>query len=440
VNRPKERQANTHAIAVARATPPEDRALARQIIASRRMAGLHKIAVAVVVTCTISIPFSVGVMLWIDHALGLRLCVLCAVLAAAEGAVLLLQRQGLYRSWLDWLLAGIEVSIPTVVLALDAVGAGPAYALTSAPTLLYCPAVVFSALRLRPRLVLAAGTLAAAEYLTATLILKDRIDPELVSRLASLSTPNLVQRTCYLLFAGVLSYWVCGSLLDLVSDLVTSVRQELKVRSTLGQQVTRQVAEVLLSGEHARGQVLRITVVVVDLRGFTHFAEQRSPREVVAFLNRFFALACEIVDQHGGIVNKFLGDGLLALFGAPLQTADHALRAAEAALRLAREAEQLLPSSGSSELGIGIGLHTGEAVVGITGSEQRSEYTAIGDTVNLASRIEGLNKQLGTRILMSEETRRAIGRAAVVRPKGEMHVKGRDQAVQLSELVDLGAD
>jgi adenylate cyclase len=297
--------------------------------------------------------------------------------------------------------------------------------------------VLFSALRLRPRLVLAAGTLAAAEYLTAALLLQHRIAPELVAALPSLSLPNLVQRASYLLFAGVLSYWVCYSLLELVGDLVTSVRHELKARSTLGRQVTEQVAEVLLSDIGARGEERCITVVVVDLRGFTHFAEERTPGEVLAFLNRYFTSCCEIVDRHGGIVNKFLGDGLLALFGAPLPTPDHARRAAAAALRIAHSVERMLASSGASALGVGIGIHTGEAVVGITGSSQRSEYTAIGDTVNVASRIEGMNKRLGTRILLSEETRRAIGPGAVMRAVGETRVRGRDKAVELWELHDL---
>jgi adenylate cyclase len=425
------------AITLARVAPPRDRALARQVIATRRQEGVRKISLAVLIACAISVPFSVGVLLWLDRPLGWRLLALCAIVALAEGGVLLLHGRGLYRGWFDWVLTGIEVSIPSVVLALDATSVGPAYALTSAPAVLYFPTVLFSALRLRPKLVLAAGTLAAAEYLGAALLLQPRISRELVAALPSLSTPNLVQRSSYLLFAGVLSYWVCRSLLDLMGDLVTSVRQELKVRSTLGRQVTKQVAEVLLSDEHARGEVRCITVVVVDLRGFTRFAEQRTPGEVVAFLNCFFAQACEVVDQHGGIVNKFLGDGLLALFGAPLHTADHARRAARAALRMAKEVEHLLATSGASELGIGIGIHTGEAVVGITGSEQRSEYTAIGDTVNLASRIEGLNRQLGTRILLSEVTRRAIGPGAVVRPMGETQVKGREQPVELSELLDL---
>jgi adenylate cyclase len=184
------------------------------------------------------------------------------------------------------------------------------------------------------------------------------------------------------------------------------------------------------------GESREITVLFSDIRGFTTLSENRTPQEIVALLNRYFSLQVDVVFKHGGSLDKFIGDCIMAFWGAPLDDPQHAQHAVEAALEMAQVLEQFkaeLQSQSEHNLpdfDVGIGIHTGPAVVGLIGSEKRREYTAIGDTVNLASRIEGLTKGVA-KILISRETRNACGAALDFNYYGSYKVKGRDQEVEL---------
>ena len=134
-----------------------------------------------------------------------------------------------------------------------------------------------------------------------------------------------------------------------------------------------------------------ITVLFADIRGFTRISEHAPPEQIVSLLNRYFSAMTDIIFAHGGTLDKYLGDGLMALFGAPTTTPEDASNALNAAVAMQRRIIGIndeLRTEGFSELGVGIGLHTGEVTVGYIGSERRSEYTAIGDAVNTASRLE----------------------------------------------------
>ena len=153
-----------------------------------------------------------------------------------------------------------------------------------------------------------------------------------------------------------------------------------------------------------------ITVLFADIRGFTRLSEHAPPDRVVQLLNRYFSGMSDIIFKHGGTLDKYIGDGLMALFGAPTVTVDDARNAVIAAMEMQREMARIneeVRSSGLGEISIGIGLHTGDATVGFIGSERRSEYTAIGDTVNLSARLESNSKP--GQILASEATRRGQG-------------------------------
>ena len=178
-----------------------------------------------------------------------------------------------------------------------------------------------------------------------------------------------------------------------------------------------------------------ITVLFADIRGFTGISENANPERVVALLNQYFSAMSQIIFDHGGTLDKYIGDGLMALFGAPTATpADsvNALMTAVAMQRKVRELNPILVSQGYGEIAVGIGLHTGEATVGYIGSEQRSEYTAIGDTVNLASRLE--SNTAGGQILISEATARAAGHIFPLTARPPLTVKNRRQPVDVFEV------
>ena len=197
--------------------------------------------------------------------------------------------------------------------------------------------------------------------------------------------------------------------------------------------VVRQLIE--RGGIEGAGQTREVTLLFSDIRGFTSLSETRRPEEVVALLNRYFSLQVEVIFNHGGSLDKFIGDAIMALWGAPLDDPQHAQHAVACALDMADTLQAFRRELGDADKGfdVGIGIHSGPAVVGLIGSERRREYTAIGDTVNLASRIEGLTKDAKRRILVSKDTVERCTGAFDFVSCGTFPVKGRVQPVELFE-------
>jgi len=178
-----------------------------------------------------------------------------------------------------------------------------------------------------------------------------------------------------------------------------------------------------------------ITILFADIRGFTRISEHAAPERIVSLLNRYFSAMTDIIFAHGGTLDKFLGDGMMALFGAPTTTPDDASNALNAAVAMQRRVLSInreLEEEGLPSLGVGMGLHTGEVTVGYIGSERRSEYTAIGDAVNTASRLE--SNARGGEILMSDATAKAAHRRYELKRREPIMVKNRVQPVELWEV------
>jgi adenylate cyclase len=184
------------------------------------------------------------------------------------------------------------------------------------------------------------------------------------------------------------------------------------------------------------GQSREITLLFSDIRGFTTLSERLPPEQVVSLLNRYFGRQVEVILRHGGCLDKFIGDAIMAFWGAPLDDPDHAKHAVMAALEMSEQLEQFKRELGADgeHFDVGIGLNSGVAIVGLMGSDNKREYTAIGDTVNVASRIEGLTKGVA-RILVSEETRTRCAADFEFVERGLHKVKGREREVRLYEPV-----
>lgn len=179
----------------------------------------------------------------------------------------------------------------------------------------------------------------------------------------------------------------------------------------------------------------KITVLFADIRGFTALSENANPEKVVSLLNRFFSTMTDVIFEHGGTLDKYIGDGLMAIFGAPTASEEDALNAVKAAVTMQKRLCTLndeLRAEGYGQISMGIGLHTGEATIGYIGSDKRSEYTAIGDTVNLASRLE--SNAAGGEILMSDATAEASGNRVPVTAREPLTVKNRTQPVNVLEV------
>lgn len=209
------------------------------------------------------------------------------------------------------------------------------------------------------------------------------------------------------------------------------------------------VRAMLESGQEAtlQGQTREMTVYFSDIAGMTSIAEKMASDQLVQLLSRYFDEMTQVVAAQGGTVDKFIGDAIMAFWGAPAPTADHAARACETALRSDRRLAELRaePVAASDTPGLAnirarIGIATGQVLVGNVGSHDRFNYTVMGDTVNLASRLEGLNKLYGTQILISDTTCQAAGKSIVARPVGVVQVKGKSQCVEVWEPLCLASE
>lgn len=237
-----------------------------------------------------------------------------------------------------------------------------------------------------------------------------------------------------------------GELAGAFNRMVNGLAERDKVRDLLGKFVSRAVAEKLLAGDVVLGGEEReVTVLFSDLRNFTSYSEQHPPQQIVALLNDYLTRMSGVIEKNHGIVDKFLGDGIMALFGAPAASEDDAGNAMQAALDMLAELELLnagLRARGLPELDIGIGINTASVVAGNMGSPNRLNYTVIGDGVNLASRIEGMTKrsEFRARIILTEATVRAAKRIFVTRSLGMVAVRGKVEPVALYALEKTGKE
>jgi adenylate cyclase len=183
---------------------------------------------------------------------------------------------------------------------------------------------------------------------------------------------------------------------------------------------------------------LTATVLFSDIRGFTSMSEKLPPEDVVGFLNDYLQRMVDIVFDEGGIVDKFIGDSVMAVFGAPVPKPDDAVRAVRAALRMNEEVTRFNEQQkkrGGIEIDVGIGLHTGPLIAGNIGSDRKMEYTVIGDTVNVANRVESLNQKMMTNVLITQQCYEATGKVFAVRALPRMRVKGKEQPLQVYEAL-----
>lgn len=252
--------------------------------------------------------------------------------------------------------------------------------------------------------------------------------------------------------ASYLAYHGAGYTVDVVLPVVATCALGLgaealrrrRLVDSFGRYVGREVMRAVVADSGAlRGDRREVTILVSDLRGFTTLSETMPAERVAAHLNEYFPAMIEAIFRHRGMINDFIGDGILAVFGAPLPDPEHAIRAAGAALAMQEALTRLnrdWAARGLPALRMGIGVHTGTVFAGNVGGPGRIKYTVVGDAVNVTARLESLNKDLSTTTLVTEETRRAIGDRAETRYRGEVPVKGRTEPLRVHELLAVHGD
>lgn len=250
----------------------------------------------------------------------------------------------------------------------------------------------------------------------------------------------------YIVFHGG-GYWVDFMLPILTTRFLgfgadTLDRRRFKV--AFNRYVSKEVAaQVLAEAPGLQGERREVSILFSDLRGFTTMSEAMEPERIAALLSEYFDAMTTAIFKHRGMINDFVGDAVMAIFGAPLTDRQHALHAVQAALGMTEGLEALnlkWKEEGLPQLRMGIGIHSGNVFAGNVGGRARVKYTLVGDAVNVASRVEGLNKELSTTMLITEATRRLLGDRVETRDCGPREVKGRAEAVHVHELLGLRSD
>ena len=216
---------------------------------------------------------------------------------------------------------------------------------------------------------------------------------------------------------------------------VAEKKQRSLVTDIFGKYVSKEVANEILKKTTSEELILKgekrvITILFSDIRHFTSISEKLRPEDLVSFLNRYLSDMTDVIIENKGIVDKYIGDAIMAFWGAPLEEKNHARLACIAALAMKQKLEEE-----KMDFKIGIGINTGSVIVGNMGSLQRVNYTAIGDTVNISSRLEGLNKEYGTTIIIGEATYKEVKDEFVFRELDLIKVKGKDVPIRIYELL-----
>ena len=338
---------------------------------------------------------------------------------------------------LRYIVAFVEISMPTLFIFIISQVVS-IHALYLPPVFLYFIIIALSALSLNFAVCIFTGVIAALEYiLLAWYLINFTETHENFYNLPSISIFIVhIVKSSMILTTGIITGIVTNKLKKVFLKSFQSISEKNHIMSMFGQHVSPAVMEKLLHQKNStEGEVQNVCVMFLDIRNFTTFSESRTPQEVVAYLNSLFDFMIEIVNRNHGIINKFLGDGFMAVFGAPFSNGFDARNAVNASKEILQKLKEEIEAGNILPTRVGIGLHTGKAVTGNIGSSQRKEYTIIGDVVNLASRIESLNKQFNSQFLISDTVKEALGDIGIETVSlGKVAVKGRAEPVEIFKL------
>jgi len=338
---------------------------------------------------------------------------------------------------LRYIVAFVEISLPTLLIFIIS-HVVSIHALYLPPVFLYFIIIALSALSLNFTICIFTGVIAALEYILLAWYLINFT--EMQGDFYNLPPISMfivhLVKSLMILMTAMITGIITNKLKKVFLKSFQSISEKKHIMSMFGQHVSPAVMEKLLHQKNsAEGEVQNVCMMFLDIRNFTTFSESRTPQEVVAYLNSLFDFMIDIVNRNHGIINKFLGDGFMAAFGAPFSDGFDCRNAVNASKEILQKLKEEIEAGNILPTRVGIGLHTGEAVTGNIGSSQRKEYTIIGDVVNLASRIESLNKQFNSQFLISDTVKEALGDAGIETVSlGKVAVKGRAEPVEIFKL------
>ncbi|GAB3890525.1 adenylate/guanylate cyclase domain-containing protein [Spirosoma agri] len=335
--------------------------------------------------------------------------------------------------------ATFEITSITFILLLVSRHLGDSLLVLNSPlAFTYLFFIILSTLRLNVWLSVYTGCIAGAEFIGVYFLIEQ---PSLVEPYREIDMfvhlPLMfIAKGGLLMMAGLASGYVSRQIRQSIADTIRATETEQQAVALFGQQVSPEIARAVLEqkGKY-QSHRMRVAVMFLDIRDFTKYASHETPEDVMVYQNTFFGIIIRIVEQYGGVVNQFLGDGCMITFGAPVEVINPAEVAVEAGFTILKEIrkavndEQMIPTT------IGIGIHLGDAVVGNIGTETRQQYSVTGNVVILAARIEQLNKPFKTQFLVSREVYDSLTEPPVTaRALGPTLIKGVDEEIDLYQL------
>jgi adenylate cyclase len=325
----------------------------------------------------------------------------------------------------QYLNTGLEVCLLSLVM-LNVARQHPGFDVLKSPAIfVYFIFIILSTLRLHFGLSFFCGLLASSSYVLLSLFIYHRFDI------------NDAGRAIILVLSGVAAGLVAKQIRSGINNSLKEADRRHKVENLFGQQISPEVAEKMLENDgRIESRRMQVTVMFIDIRNFTSFAAGRTPEEIVNYQNSFFAIVVGIISRYHGIVHQFLGDGCMATFGAPLPLDNASQKAVAAAMEILVQLETASSSGMIFPTRVGIGIHSGEAVTGNIGTDTRQQYSVTGNVVIMASRIEQLNKEFESQILVSEEVIQSIDSSSMS-PKiyRDVAVKGFGERVSVYQVV-----
>lgn len=317
----------------------------------------------------------------------------------------------------------VEVCLPSCMIFFIARQYPQFNVLNSPVVYVYFVFIILSTLRLNFWLSFFCGALAAASYVVfSCFIYKHFYASDGV-------------KAAILLLSGIAAGLVAQLIRKGIDNLLKEAEKRRLVETLFGQQISMEVAEKMLENNGSlESRRMQVAIMFIDIRNFTRFASGKRPEEIVQYQNAFFKIVIDTVTRHNGIINQFLGDGCMITFGAPVQLQNPAQHAVDAAVLLLQELNVAIENGKLPATRVGIGIHTGEAVTGNIGTAQRRQYSITGGVVILAARIEQLNKELGSQLLVSEDVVQAIETQVPATCFGYVALKGWHNPVSVYKL------
>jgi adenylate cyclase len=340
-----------------------------------------------------------------------------------------------FNPLLRYLNVSFEISVPTVLILLVSQNIIPIYAMTTPIVFFYFIFIVLSTLELDFKISLFTGAFAAIQFFLLSLYFQGQSDMESVIPTYRITAP-FVGKAGIMFLTGIIAGLVAHEIRKRIVNSYKILEERNRIERIFGQQISSKlVTELLKDKKEMTSKRAFVCIFFLDIKDFTPFSEGKTPEQIIRYQNDVFEGMIEIINEHNGLINQFMGDGFMATFGAPISSQNDCQDAVNAALSISKMIEEKNIQGLIPETQIRIGIHAGEAITGNVGTSIRKQYSITGNVVILASRLEQLNKKYESTILISREVYDKTDQKLLpVREIGPVQVKGRQKPIEVFQI------